>query len=371
MAQVAVPAAFWRGGTSRAVLFKEDHLAAFDARQRDRIVLAALGSPDPNARQVDGLGGGISSLSKVCVLGWTGAEVTFTFGQVDVLNPVVDWTGTCGNMSAAIGPFAIEAGWVVPDSDVTRVSVLATNVGKRFVAQVPTPGGDLDLEGDYRIDGVPGPGARIALKWLEPGGTQGRGPLPTGRACQAVNGVEVSIVDVANPFVFLRAADIGLEGTETPLQIEGRSDVMQKLEDIRSAAAELIGLGGVQAIPKIAVLAPPSENESDIVARAVSMGRIHRTFPATGAMCLAAAVALPGSIAHQLARPDAAPARNVRIAHAAGVMDIGVEVAHNDGHGDGEWRVCSATTSRTARKIMDGQVYVPVSYMNGEAWFER
>src|SRR5689334_12814881 len=138
MRQLAVPASFWRGGTSRAVVFKQEDLAGFDVRQRDRIVLAALGSPDPGERQVDGLGGGISSLSKVCVLDWTGQEVTFTFGQVDVVRPVVDWSGTCGNMSAAVGPFAIDAGWIVPSSDLTEVPVVATNVEKRYIAQVPT-----------------------------------------------------------------------------------------------------------------------------------------------------------------------------------------------------------------------------------------
>jgi 2-methylaconitate cis-trans-isomerase PrpF len=367
MGQVAVPAAFWRGGTSRAVLFKQDDLAGFDARKRDRIILAALGSPDPGGRQVDGLGGGISSLSKVCVLGWTGQEVTFTFGQVDVLKPLVDWTGTCGNMSAAVGPFAIEAGWVEATSDLTEVPVLATNVETRFIAQVPTPGCQLAVEGDYAIDGVPGPGARIQLKWLEPGGTQGRGALPTGQACQVVDGVDVSIVDVANPCVFLRAADVGLTGTETPLEIETRPDTMARLEHIRAAAAELIGLGGAQAIPKIAVLAAPSAIDIDVVARAVSMERIHRTFPATAAMCLAAAAALPGTIAHELATPDAAFKRTVRIAHPAGAMDIGVEVANQNR----QWIVCSATTSRTARKIMDGHVYVPSTYLSGGAWFDR
>jgi len=366
MRQLAVPASFWRGGTSRAVVFKQEDLAGFDVRQRDRIVLAALGSPDPGERQVDGLGGGISSLSKVCVLDWTGQEVTFTFGQVDVVRPVVDWSGTCGNMSAAVGPFAIDAGWIVPSSDLTEVPVVATNVEKRYIAQVPTPGAELAVEGTYCIDGVPVPGARIGLKWLKPGGTQGRGALPTQRAAEAVGGVNVSIVDVANPFVFLRAEDLGLTGHESPVEIEARPDVMARLESIRAAAAELIGLSGAQAIPKIAVLASSKDGDVDIVARAVSMQRIHRTFPATGAMCLAAAVALPGTVANALATPAASTERSVRIGHAAGAMEIGVEVAREHG----EWIVCSATTSRTARKIMDGSVYVPVSYLTDNVWFE-
>ena len=366
MGQVAVPAAFWRGGTSRAVLFKQDDLARFDTRQRDRIVLAALGSPDPGGRQVDGLGGGISSLSKVCILDSTGDEVTFTFGQVDVLQPVVDWTGTCGNMSAAVGPFAIEAGWIPPRAPLTEVPVLATNVQKRYIAQVPTPDGELSLDGDYAIGGVPGTAARIGLKWLDPSGTQGRGPLPTGQPCQRVDGLDVSIVDVANPFVFLRASDVGLTGSETPLEIESDPEVMARLESIRAAAAHLIGLAGLQAIPKVAILAPAA-NGVDIVARAVSMQRIHRTFPATGAMCLAAAVVLPGTIAHEIAKSSDVVERTVRIGHPAGVIEIGVELERRSG----EWVVCSASTSRTARKIMDGQVYVPSGYLADHAWFDR
>jgi 2-methylaconitate cis-trans-isomerase PrpF len=366
MGQTAVPAAFWRGGTSRAVLLKDSDLAAFDPRQRDRIVLAALGSPDPQGRQIDGLGGGISSLSKVCVLGWTGQEVSFTFGQVDVMRPFIDWTGTCGNMSAAVGPFAVETGWITPRTPVTQVPVIATNSGKRFIAEVPTPDGAYESEGEYCIDGVPGAGAPIMLKYLDPGGSRGMGLLPMGGPRQRIDDVEVSVVDVANPMVFVRAADLDLTGHETAAEIEARTHVMTRLEDIRSAAADRIGLHGMEAIPKIAVLASPTSEGVDIIARAVSMERIHRTFPATGAMSLAAAVVLPGTIAHELAQPSDKLARTVRIEHPAGGMDIGVELECDRG----EWHVASATTFRTARKIMDGYVYVPSRYLMNEAWFD-
>ena len=181
--QLKIPASFWRGGTSRAVFFKEEDLATYDPPTRDLIILAALGSPDPYGRQVDGLGGGISSLSKVGIIGRsTDAETDarFTFGQVDVERPFVDYIGTCGNMSAAIGPFALDEGWVRPIEPVTPVRVLSTNTGKHYLAYVPVRDGQAETEGDYSIDGVPGPGARIALEFLDPVGQREGGCCQLG-----------------------------------------------------------------------------------------------------------------------------------------------------------------------------------------------
>jgi len=210
--QTKIPAAFWRGGTSRAVFFDEADLAPYDAPTRDLIILAALGSPDPYGRQVDGLGGGISSLSKVGIIGrgaGPDAAVRFTFGQVDVERPFVDYLGTCGNMSAAVGPFAIDAGMIPAIEPVTPVRVLSTNTGKHYIAYVPVRDGRAELEGDYGIDGVPGPGARIALEFLDPGGSTGGRVLPTGRATDTLvldggRRVTVSLVDAAAPMVLCR-----------------------------------------------------------------------------------------------------------------------------------------------------------------------
>jgi hypothetical protein len=388
--QRKIPASFWRGGTSRAVFFKEEDLASYDAPTRDLIILAALGSPDPYGRQVDGLGGGISSLSKVGIIG-RGSEsdptVRFTFGQVDVERPFVDYLGTCGNMSAAVGPFAIDAGWVPAIEPVTPVRVLSSNTGKHYVAYVPVRDGQAETEGDYSIDGVPGPGARIALEFLDPGGSTGGRVLPTGQSTDTLvlesgRRVTVSLVDAAAPMVFVLAEELGASATELPPDLDANHALRQLLEDIRAQAAVQLGMAEtvmqaretVKAIPKIAMVAAPTAyrttrdtsiaaDQVDLVSRMISMGKTHRTFAGTSSMCLAVAAAIPGTVVHAVAR-QAQPDR-VRIGHPAGVMDVGARMRP-----EGEdWRVESVTTQRTARRIMDGYIYVPQSYIQGKPWF--
>ena len=388
--QRKIPASFWRGGTSRAVFFKEEDLASYDAPTRDLIILAALGSPDPYGRQVDGLGGGISSLSKVGIIG-RGSEsnptVRFTFGQVDVERPFVDYLGTCGNMSAAVGPFAIDAGWVPAIEPVTPVRVLSSNTGKHYVAYVPVRDGQAETEGDYSIDGVPGPGARIALEFLDPGGSTGGRVLPTGHTTDTLvlesgRRVTVSLVDAAAPMVFVLAEELGASATELPPDLDANHALRQLLEDIRAQAAVQLGMAEtvmqaretVKAIPKIAMVAAPTAyrttrdtsiaaDQVDLVSRMISMGKTHRTFAGTSSMCLAVAAAIPGTVVHAVAR-QAQPDR-VRIGHPAGVMDVGARMRP-----EGEdWRVESVTTQRTARRIMDGYIYVPQSYIQGKPWF--
>jgi 2-methylaconitate cis-trans-isomerase PrpF len=388
--QIKIPAAFWRGGTSRAVFFKEDDLASYDAPTRDLIILAALGSPDPYGRQVNGLGGGISSLSKVGIIGrGTNADtdVTFTFGQVDVERPFVDYLGTCGNMSAAVGPFAIDEGMVPAVEPITPVRVLSTNTGKHYIAYVPVRDGRPDTEGNYAIDGVPGPGARIALEFLDPGGSRGGHVLPTGHATDTVvvedgRRITASIVDAAAPMVFVLAQELGVSATELPQDLDANSALQHRLEEIRARAAVQLGMAEsvvqamekVKAIPKIAMVAPPTayrttrdapigDDQVDLVSRMISMGKTHRTFAGTSSMCLAVAAAIPGTLVHAVAR-RALPDR-VRIGHPAGIMEIGAKVQP-----EGEdWRVESVTTQRTARRIMDGWIYVPQSYIQGKPWF--
>jgi 2-methylaconitate cis-trans-isomerase PrpF len=388
--QVKIPASFWRGGTSRAVFFKEEDLAAYDAPTRDLIILAALGSPDPYGRQVDGLGGGISSLSKVGIIGrGTDAEtdVRFTFGQVDVERPFVDYLGTCGNMSAAIGPFAIDEGWVRAIEPVTPVRVLSTNTGKHYLAYVPVHDGQAETEGDYSIDGVPGPGARIALEFLDPGGSTGGRLLPTGHATDTLalesgRRVTVSLVDAAIPMVFVLAKELGASATELPQDLDTIRALQDLLEEIRAQAAVHLGMAEsvaqardkVKAVPKIAMVASPTAyrttrdtpigaDQVDLVSRMISMGKTHRTFAGTSSMCLAVAAAIPGTLVHEVARP-AAPGQ-VRIGHPAGIMEVGAKV-QPEGN---DWRVQSVTTQRTARRIMDGFIYVPQSYLQGKPWF--
>jgi 2-methylaconitate cis-trans-isomerase PrpF len=388
--QIKIPAAFWRGGTSRAVFFKQDDLVSYDAPMRDLIILAALGSPDPYGRQVDGLGGGISSLSKVGIIGRgtdADTDVTFNFGQVDVERPFVDYLGTCGNMSAAVGPFAIDEGWVPTVEPITPVRVLSTNTGKHYIAYVPVRDGQAETEGDYSIDGVPGPGARIALEFVNPGGSQGGRVLPTGHATDILTlddgrRMTVSMVDAAIPMVFVPAEELGVSATELPQDLDANAALQRLLEEIRARAAVQLGLADsvtqamekVKAVPKIAMVAPPTAyrttrdtpigaEQVDLVSRMISMGKTHRTFAGTSSMCLAVAAAIPGTVVHAVAC-QALP-EQVRIGHPAGIMEIGAKVQP----AGEDWQVASVTTQRTARRIMDGWIYVPQSYLQGKPWF--
>lgn len=394
MPQVTVPASFYRGGTSRAVLFREADLAAYDDAAQRAIILAALGSPDPYGREIDGLGGGISSLSKVCIVGLagpdSGADVTFRFGQVDVESPVVEFLGTCGNMSAAIGPFAVDEGMVPAVEPITTVRVLSVNTGQLYLCHVPVRDGRAEVEGDYTIDGVPGPAARIALEFLEPGGSLGKGLLPTGQVRETITladgrSFEVSLVDAANPLVFVRAADLGSDATETPQDVDANRPLVDALEEIRDHAAVLFGLApdveyariSARAQPKVMMVAPPATYRTtggidqpaeriDLTVRMISMGKCHRTLAGTAGICTSVAAAIEGSIPHEVTRPGAGTSGVVRIGHGAGAIDIGVKAERRP---EG-WHAISVSTFRSARRIMDGRIYVPSKYLDGTAWFQ-
>jgi methylitaconate Delta-isomerase len=394
MPQRRVPAVFVRGGTSRAIIFKEDDLVGYSPAEVDAVLLAALGSPDPYGRELDGLGGGVSSLSKAAILGRapadSGADVTFRFAQVDVERPLVEFLGNCGNISSAVGPFAIDEGWVEPREPVTPVTVLSVNTNQRFIAHVPVRDGRAEPEGDYELDGVAGRHARIALEFLEPGGSQGRGLLPTGRPRDLMRlsdgrELEVSIVDAANPLAFVRARDLGASGTELPNEIDA-SRLRADLQEIRDHAAVMMGLAPdletartrVQAQPKVAMVAPPTAYTStrgqdivpdqvDLVARLLSMGLCHRAIALTGAFCTAVAAGVDGSLVAEAVRPEARDRGEVRVGHPAGILDVGMQVEQRP---DGPHAV-SVSSFRTSRRIMDGYVYVPERYLRGEAWFSR
>ncbi len=388
--QHKVPAVFMRGGTSRALCFREDDLVDYDGPTRERIILAALGSPDMHGRQVDGLGGGISSLSKVAIIGRSrhaDSDVTFTFGQVDVRSPTIDWSNTCGNISAAVGPFAVDEGLVPALEPLTRVRVLATNTGKRYIAQVPVCDGQAEVEGAYTIDGVPAPGACIRLEYLEPGGSLGGGLLPTGRPRQELGltdgrRVSVSVVDAAIPTIFVRAEEVGADVRRLAPELDGDQSLQARLEDIRCRGAVLLGLAASPedahtkspAAPKIALVASPARyrtsggrdieaGQMDVLARAISMGNTHRTFPATVSMCTAVAAAVDGTVVHQVSQM--ASAGRLRIGHPAGVVELGAEVKRCGS----EWRAERVITQRTARRIMEGSVLVPQRYVRGNPWF--
>ena len=372
-----IPAVVVRGGTSRAVLFHGSDLSRFGAAERDAVILAALGSPDPLGREIDGLGGGSSSTSKAALISPSAhpeADVDFNFAQVDMTRPIVDWSGTCGNISAAVGPFAIDEGMVPASEPVTEVRILAVNTGKRLTARVPVEAGRAASEGGFVIDGVPGTGARIELEYIDPAGSLGRGALPTGTRIDELDiggggRMEVSMVDVAIPTVFVRASDVGADASAGAGELDGQTGLRGLLERVRCAAAVRLGLceeagDAPMAVPKVTVIGPPpgegdlGNGGVDLLARAVSMGSFHRTCPASVAMATAVAARIGGTLVAEAAGHGDGP---VRIGHSAGVMPVACTVTAEGG----SWLVPSVTTYRTARRIMEGTVLVPPSRL---AW---
>jgi 2-methylaconitate cis-trans-isomerase PrpF len=379
MQQLRIPCVFMRGGTSRGAYLRAEDLPT-DPVARDQLILAIYGSPD--VRQIDGLGGADSLTSKVAIVGPStrpDADVDYTFGQVGITTPEIDYKPNCGNISSGVGPFAIMQGWVPAVEPVTRVRIYNTNTRKIIVAEVPVRDGEVVVEGDCQIDGVPGTGAPILLDFLDSGGAVTGKLLPTGRP-QDVLEVEgrrytVSLVDAANPYVFVRAAELGLEGTESADRVNGDQALLDHLEAIRGAAAELYGfvadrkdaLARSPNLPKIAFVAPPKDyvaaggraiaaREINLVARGLSGQKLHKAYAVTGAICTGAAARVPGTIVNEVFRPSPGD-KTIRIGHPAGILAVEMEVAERDG----ELVLTRAAFVRTARPIMDGYVYVPRS----------
>ena len=321
-------AVFMRGGTSKAIMFRAQDLPA-DRAEWDDLFLAAMGSPDPNGRQLDGMGGGISSLSKVCIIGpptRPDADVDYTFAQISIEKPTVDYTSNCGNMSSAVGPFAVDEGLVpAPAGTEATVRIHNTNTGKIIVAKFPVENGRTVTEGGLELDGVAGTGAPIRLDFTDPGGSKTGKLLPTGNVVDlleipGLGTVEANLIDAANPGVHVRAADIGMTGLEMPAEIERNPELMKRLEALRQAAAVAMGVfpdletaARMVSIPKLAVLSAPRDAptisgrvirsaEMDILARIMSVGQPHRAVPLTGALCLAVGCRVPGSIANELVK---------------------------------------------------------------------
>jgi 2-methylaconitate cis-trans-isomerase PrpF len=377
--QSFIPAVFMRGGSSKGVFFHARDLPT-DRVLLDAIFLAVLGSPDPYGRQIDGMGGGISSLSKAVIIGpptRPDADIDYTFAQVAVDRPMVDWSANCGNLSSAVGPFAVDEGLVrVPDSQTALVRIHQVNTGKLIHARFPVRNGRAVVDGDYAIAGVAGTGARIRLDFLAPGGTSGRGLLPTGQPIDllTVEGhgpVRASLVDAASPAVFVAAADLGLTGAETPDAIEARPGLMDLLDRLRRAAGVRMGIAATPeavalASPRIAMVAPPiaaatldgrmlDPASHDIAIRMLSMERVHRAVPMTGALALGVACRVAGTVPALLAS-DATRTEEIRVAHPSGTLAVGAEVSQDD---QGAWHADSAVVFRTARRLMQGAVAVP------------
>jgi 2-methylaconitate isomerase len=378
MPRLSIRAVFMRGGTSKAIIFRTGDLPA-ERASWGPIFLAAMGSPDPNGRQLDGMGGGVSSVSKVCIVGPPSrddADVDYTFAQIGVDHAAVDFAGNCGNMSSAIGPFALDEGMVGapgPGDDAV-VRIHNTNTGKIIVARFPVEDGRLAATGDLAIDGVAGTAAPIRLDFTDPGGSKTGRLLPTGNAVDTLDvpglgHIRVSLIDAANPCVFVAASDVGMIGTEAPTAIERDLTLCGRLEALRQAASVRMGIvpdleaaARVVSIPKLGMLSAPvattllsgrtmAADEIDIIARMISVGQAHRAVPLTGALCLAVACRVPGSVAHALVR-QGDPTEPVRIGHPSGSILVAAEVKP----GDGGYHVPFATVFRTARRLFQGEV---------------
>jgi 2-methylaconitate cis-trans-isomerase PrpF len=368
----------YRGGTSKPVFFLEKDLPG-DAKKRDQVVLAAFGSPD--MRQIDGLGGADPLTSKVAYIGpptVPGTDINYTFGYVGIASPVIDYTGNCGNSSAAVGPFALLRGLIEPQEPITKVRIYNTNTKKVIVAEFQVRDGEFQSEGDFRIDGAPGTGSKILLDFLDSGGAVTGKLLPTGKAREeikfpTVGKLTVSMVDAANPFVFLRASDLGLKGDETLEEIAGNDPLLKKCEEIRSVVAEIMGIAKKEdatrlspGVPKIALISPPTTYQTprgkvaasdvDVVARMTALQKLHKAYAVTGAVCLGAAAKVEGTIVNEIyrqVRPDNPPA--VRIGHPSGTIQVEMEIERSNG----ELQLTKSALARTARLLMDGFVYVP------------
>jgi 2-methylaconitate isomerase len=364
-----IPAVFMRGGSSKGVFFHARDLPAERAAM-EPLLLEVLGSPDPYGRQLDGMGGGISSLSKGVIIGpptRPDADVDYLFAQVAVDRPVVDWKGNCGNLSSAVGPFAVDEGLVRATDGEALVRIHQVNTRKLIHARFPVQGGMAAVRGHAVIAGVAGSGARIRLDFLAPGGTLTGALLPTGRVLDEVEGLACTLVDSAHPAAFFAAADLGLSGTESPDRIEATPGLMARLDALRRAAGVRMGLGATPdavglAAPRIALLAAPADatlldgtllpaSAQDIQVRMLSMERAHRAVPLTGALALATACRIPGSLPHALC---AAQGDAIRVAQPSGVISVAA-VLRQAASG---WHAESAAVLRTARTLMKGAVAV-------------
>jgi 2-methylaconitate cis-trans-isomerase PrpF len=377
MTQLSIPAIFMRGGTSKGVFFHARDLPA-DRPQIERILLAVLGSPDPYGRQLDGMGGGLSSLSKAVVVGPPTREdcdVDFTFAQVSVDEPVVDWKSNCGNLASAVGAFAVDENLVRVGDGEALIRIHQVNTKKVIHSRFMVKNGKAVVSGPYAIAGVGGAGARVRLDFINPGGAFTGKLLPTGRVEDQISlpgqsAVTVSMVDAAHCTVFAAATDFGLTGGESPDAIEANPAFMERLESIRRSGAVAMRLASDEnsvglANPRVALVFTPRDfvtldgsvlasTSYDIGIRILSMGRVHRAVPLTSAMCLAAAARLEGSVPNLLAGPISTD--EIRVGHPSGMLAVGAELS-----ADHSADLRSAIVFRTSRRLMQGEVLIPTT----------
>ena len=384
MAQRKIPAVYMRGGTSKGVFFRADVLPA-EPVLRDPILLRVIGSPDPYGKHTDGMGGATSSTSKVVLVSQSSrddCDVDYLFGAVSIDTAVIDWSGNCGNLTSAVGPFAIEQGLVnAPRDGAATVRIWQANIQAKIIAHVPMKDGAVVEEGDFELDGVTFPAAEIRIEFLDPGGdAEGDGTdhmFPTGNVTDSVDvpgygTYRLTLINAGNPAIFANAEDLGLRGNEMQGDINDNPALLAKCEAIRAHAAVKMGLGKTPDevtqkrphTPKLAFVSLPhaftassgkrvEPSMVDINARILSMGKLHHAMTGTGAVAIAVAAAIPGTVVNELLGSRRAP--QIRFGHPSGVMAVGAEADLRAG----KWIVTKAVMSRSARRLMEGAVFIP------------
>lgn len=390
MTQISIPAVYYRGGTSKGVFFKRTDLpeaAQQPGKVRDRILLRVLGSPDPYGKQIDGLGNASSSTSKAVILDKSSRpdhDVDYLFGQVSIDQPFVDWSGNCGNLTAAVGAFAISQGLVspekIPDNGICTVRIWQANIGKTIIAHVPVANGEVQECGDFELDGVTFPAAEVVIEFLDP--ADGEGDMfPTGNLVDTLDipelgSLQATLINSGIPTIFVNAADLGYTGTELQDDINAKPAELDKLETIRAHGALKMGLikdlseAATRAhTPKIAWVAPPQDYTAssgkavaaadiDLLVRAMSMGKLHHAMMGTASVAIATAAAVPGTLVNLAAGGGAREA--VRFGHPSGTLRVGAAAERQNG----KWFAAKAVMSRSARVIMEGRVRVPAATLD-------
>lgn len=381
MSQITIPAVFMRGGTSKAIMFDGRDLPA-DRNQWDALFIGAMGSPDEYGRQLNGMGGGVSSLSKVCIVTPSArddADIDYTFAQVQIREARVDYRGNCGNMSSAVGPFAIDRGMIKAAGGTATVRVFNTNTGKLIHATFPLRDGRPTYRGDLAIPGVSGTGAPIRLDFVSPGGATTGRLLPSGNVVDridipALGPVEASLVDAANACVFVAARDVGLTGRELPDELDARPEILRLLAELRVQASLKMGIAKTEAearainvVPFVGVVSPPAEaptltgkpvqaDDIDLAARVISNGQPHRALPLTISLCTAVAARIRGSAVASVLSPATLSHGRIRVGMPSGVLTVEADVAQSS---DGTWEARSGAFYRTARPLFSGAVHIP------------
>jgi len=388
-AQIRIPATYMRGGTSKGVFFRLEDLpeaAQAPGTARDNLLLRVIGSPDPYGKHTDGMGGATSSTSKTVILSKSAQkdhDVDYLFGQIAIDRAFVDWSGNCGNLTAAVGAFAISGGLIdadrVPRDGISEVRIWQANIGKTIIAHVPMTGGEVQETGDFELDGVTFPAAEVRIEFLDPADAVGA-MFPPGAIVDtlelpqdvvAAGSLQATLINAGIPTIFVNAADLGYSGCELQEAINGNPAALVRFEKIRAHGALRMGLidnleqaAERQHTPKVAIVAAPADysassgkaiaaTDIDLNVRAMSMGKLHHAMMGTAAVAIATAAAIPGTLVNQAA--GGGERKAVRFGHPSGTLKVGAEAARNDG----EWVVKKVVMSRSARVLMEGQVRIP------------